>query len=80
MEIDVIKLARRVEKAISDIHKPLRIAVMGCIVNGPGEAADADIALCAAKNKAYIYCKGRRVSIVPETKAIPALLKELRKF
>ena len=80
VEIDVIKLARRVEKAISDIQKPLRIAVMGCIVNGPGEAADADIALCAAKNKTYIYCKGRRVSIVPETKAIPALLKELRKF
>ena len=80
VEIDVIKLARRVEKAISDIHKPLRIAVMGCIVNGPGEAADADIALCAAKNKAYIYRKGRRVSIVPETKAIPALLKELRKL
>ena len=80
VEIDVIKLARRVEKAISDIHKPLRVAVMGCIVNGPGEAADADIALCAAKNKAYIYRKGRRVSIVPETKAIPALLKELQKL
>jgi (E)-4-hydroxy-3-methylbut-2-enyl-diphosphate synthase len=80
VEIDVIKLARRVEKAISDIHKPLRVAVMGCIVNGPGEAADADVALCAAKNKAYIYRKGRRVSIVPETKAIPALLKELQKL
>ncbi len=53
---------------------------MGCIVNGPGEAADADIALCAAKSKAYIYRKGRRVSIVPENKAIPALLKELRKL
>jgi (E)-4-hydroxy-3-methylbut-2-enyl-diphosphate synthase len=80
VEIDVIKLARRVEKAISDIHKPLRVAVMGCIVNGPGEAADADIALCAGKNKAYIYRNGRRVSIVPESKAIPELLKELRKL
>ncbi len=80
VEIDIIKLARRVEKAISSIDKPLRVAVMGCIVNGPGEAADADIALCAAKNKAYLYRKGRRVSIVPETKAIPALLKELRKL
>jgi (E)-4-hydroxy-3-methylbut-2-enyl-diphosphate synthase len=80
VEIDVIKMARRVEKAISDIDKPLRIAVMGCIVNGPGEAADADIALCAAKNKAYIYRKGRRISIVPETEAIPALLKELQKI
>jgi (E)-4-hydroxy-3-methylbut-2-enyl-diphosphate synthase len=80
VEIDVIKLARRVEKAICEIPKPLRVAVMGCVVNGPGEAADADIALCAAKSKAYIYRKGRRVSIVPETKAIPALLKELRKL
>jgi (E)-4-hydroxy-3-methylbut-2-enyl-diphosphate synthase len=53
---------------------------MGCIVNGPGEAADADIAICAAKNKAYIYRNGRRVSIVPESKAIPALLKELQKI
>jgi len=79
-EIDVVKLARRVQKAIRDIDKPLRVAVMGCIVNGPGEAADADIALCAAKNKAYIYRKGRRVSIVTESKAIPALLKELQKL
>ncbi len=78
--IDVIKLARRVKKAIRDIDKPLRVAVMGCVVNGPGEAADADIALCAAKNKAYIYRNGRRVSIVPERKAIPALLKELQKL
>jgi len=79
-EIDVIKLARRVEKAVRDIDKPLRVAVMGCIVNGPGEAADADVALCAAKNKAYIYRNGRRVSIVSEAKAIPALLKELQKL
>jgi len=79
-EIDVIKLARRVKKAIRDIDKPLRVAVMGCIVNGPGEAADADIALCAAKNKAYIYRNGRRISIVTESKAIPALLKELQKL
>ncbi len=79
-EIDVVKLARRVEKAIRDIDKPLRVAVMGCIVNGPGEAADADIALCAAKNKAYIYRNGRRISIVTEAKAIPALLRELQKL
>ncbi|MHC4558502.1 MAG: flavodoxin-dependent (E)-4-hydroxy-3-methylbut-2-enyl-diphosphate synthase [Planctomycetota bacterium] len=79
-EINVIKLARQVEKAIHRIDKPLRIAVMGCIVNGPGEAADADLALCAAKNKAYIYRNGRRISIVPESKIIPAILKELQKI
>jgi len=79
-EIDVVKLARRVEKAISKINKPLRIAVMGCVVNGPGEAADADLAICAAKNKAYIYRNGRRVSIVPENEIIPAILEELQRM
>ncbi len=79
-EIDVVKLARRVEKAIREIDKPLRIAVMGCVVNGPGEAADADLAICAAKNKAFIYRNGRKISTVPESKILPALLKELRKL
>ena len=77
-QIDVTKLARRVKKAMADIDKPLRIAVMGCIVNGPGEAADADIAICAAKNKACIYRNGRKISTVPENKIITALLKELK--
>jgi (E)-4-hydroxy-3-methylbut-2-enyl-diphosphate synthase len=77
-EIDVIKLARRVKKAISRIDKPLRIAVMGCVVNGPGEAADAELAICAAKNKGYIYRNGRKVSVVPENQIIPALLEELQ--
>jgi (E)-4-hydroxy-3-methylbut-2-enyl-diphosphate synthase len=78
--IDVIKLARRVEKALRSIDKPVRVAVMGCVVNGPGEAADADLAVCAAKNKGYIYRKGRKISTVPESKIIPTLLKELKKL
>ena len=79
-QIDVIKLARQVEKALCGVSKPLCIAVMGCIVNGPGEAADADLAICAAKNKAYIYRNGRKISVVPENKIIPSLLKELEKL
>ena len=79
-EIDVIKLARRVGKSIRRIDKPIRIAVMGCVVNGPGEAADAELAICAAKNKGYIYRNGRKVSIVPESKIIPALLEELQRM
>jgi len=78
-QIDCIKLGRQVKKALRGINKPLRVAVMGCIVNGPGEAADADLAVCAAKNKAYIYRKGRRVSIVRENKIIPELLKQLKR-
>ena len=79
-EVDVVKLARNVEKAIRDINRPIRIAVMGCIVNGPGEASDADIALCAGKNKAYIYRKGKRVSIVPVSEAVSTLLNQVQKL
>ena len=77
-EIDVVKLAHRVKKALAGIGRPLRIAVMGCIVNGPGEAADADLAVCAAKNKAFIYKAGKKIAVVPENKIIPTLLKELQ--
>ncbi|MHC4691650.1 MAG: flavodoxin-dependent (E)-4-hydroxy-3-methylbut-2-enyl-diphosphate synthase [Planctomycetota bacterium] len=79
-KIDITRLARRVEKALPVTDTPLRVAVMGCVVNGPGEAADADLAVCAAKNKGYIYRKGRKISTVPESKIIPALLKELKKL
>jgi (E)-4-hydroxy-3-methylbut-2-enyl-diphosphate synthase len=79
-EVDVVKLARRVKKAVGGVNRALRIAVMGCIVNGPGEAADADLAVCAAKNKAYIYRKGRRICVVPESKILAALLEELKKL
>lgn len=77
-QIDIVKLARRIQRAFRGIDKPLRIAVMGCIVNGPGEAADADLAVCAARNKAYLYRRGRKVSVVPENKIVPAVIKELR--
>ena len=79
-EIDVVKLARRVEKILHRIDKPLRIAVMGCIVNGPGEAADADLAICAGNKKAYIYRNGRKISVVSESKIIPVILKELHRL
>jgi (E)-4-hydroxy-3-methylbut-2-enyl-diphosphate synthase len=79
-QIDVSKLARKVKTAIAGIEKPLRIAVMGCIVNGPGEAADADLAVCAAKNKAFFYQNGRKISIVPESEIIPTILKEIQKL
>ncbi len=79
-ELDVVKLARRVKKALAGINKPVRIAVMGCVVNGPGEAADADLAVCGAKNKAYLYRNGRKISVVPEAKVIPELLRQLNKL
>lgn len=77
-QIDVVKLARQVKKIAVGINKPLRIAVMGCIVNGPGEAADADLAVCAGKSKGFIYRKGQKIGVVGEKQIVPALLKELK--
>ena len=76
----MIKLARQVKRALKGVKRPVRVAVMGCIVNGPGEAADADLAVCAAKGKGVIYRHGRKKAAVPENKLINALIAELKKF
>ena len=73
-EIDVVKLAKQVEKVLRKVNRPYRVAVMGCVVNGPGEAADADFAICAAKGKAYFYRHGQKIAVVPEMEIIPRLL------
>ena len=79
-QIDVVKLAKRVKSCLTDINKPLRIAVMGCVVNGPGEAADADLAICAGKGKGFIYKKGKKVKTVQEKNLIRVLSAELKKL
>jgi len=79
-QVDVVKLARQVKRALKRVNKPVRVAVMGCIVNGPGEAADADLAVCAAKGKGVIYRHGRKKATVSENKLMSALTAELKKF
>jgi len=79
-QMDITKLARRIKRLIKDVDKPVRIAVMGCIVNGPGEAADADLAVCAAKTKAYIYRKGERVAIVAQEQIEGQVQEQLRRL
>lgn len=76
-EINLPRLARQVKAAIDKIDKPLRVAVMGCVVNGPGEAADADVAVCAGKGKGFIYAHGKRKAVVSEDNIIQALLEEI---
>lgn len=76
-EIDVIKLAKRVKKGLMGVTQPARIAVMGCVVNGPGEAEDADLAICAGKGKAFLYRNGKKIAVVPEDKLMDRLLKEI---
>lgn len=77
---DLIEFAGRVKKLLAEVHKPLRVAVMGCIVNGPGEAADADIAVCAAAGKGFIYKKGKKIAIVGQSKLFAAVKKEIWRY
>jgi len=60
-EIDLISIAHKVEEAVSGIDKPIKIAVMGCVVNGPGEAKEADIGIAGGKNQAVLFKKGEVV-------------------
>ncbi|MFA5291993.1 MAG: flavodoxin-dependent (E)-4-hydroxy-3-methylbut-2-enyl-diphosphate synthase [Phycisphaerae bacterium] len=77
---DLIGFAQQVKKLLKGIKKPLRVAVMGCVVNGPGEAADADIAVCAAADKGFIYKKGKKIAVVKQAKLFAALKKEIIKI
>ena len=76
-EIDLVRLASEVEKATENIKRPIKIAVMGCVVNGPGEASDADIAVVGTKDAGFICRKGRLIRKVQENMIIDELLKEI---
>jgi (E)-4-hydroxy-3-methylbut-2-enyl-diphosphate synthase len=74
---DLIKFAQQVKKLLKDIKKPIRVAVMGCVVNGPGEAADADIAVCAAADRGFIYKKGKKIMTVKQNRLLNTVKKEI---
>ena len=75
--IDLIKLANDVEKALEDVHKNIKVAVMGCVVNGPGEAREADIGVAGGDGCAVIFKKGEVVRKVSEENILSELLKEI---
>ena len=79
-EIDLIGLARKVEKALSRIKTPLKVAVMGCVVNGPGEAREADIGIAGGRGRGILFRKGESVGTYDEKDLLPALLKEVREM
>src|SRR5262249_60282286 len=79
-EVDRVARANAVEHALEGVQKELRVAVMGCVVNGPGEAAGADLAVVGGKDKVMIYKRGEPVRRVPQDQAIPALLEEIERF
>jgi len=76
-ESDVVKLAEEVEKRLQKIDKPIKVAVMGCVVNGPGEAKDADVGIACGKGKGVIFKKGKKVATVEEKDFLTALMKEV---
>ncbi|MBU0508641.1 flavodoxin-dependent (E)-4-hydroxy-3-methylbut-2-enyl-diphosphate synthase [bacterium] len=79
-EVDIIDLATRVEKALAGVKKPLHIAVMGCVVNGPGEAREADLAVVGGKGKGLLMKSGQIIATLPEEQLIPALLEEVERM
>ncbi len=75
-EIDVIKVAREVQEALEEKNIPLQVAVMGCVVNGPGEAREADLGIAAGKHKGHLFIKGKIVRVVKEEDMVQEVLKE----
>ena len=74
-EIDVIKVAEEAMAAFGDRQIPLQVAVMGCVVNGPGEARDADLGIAAGRHKGHLFVRGRNVAVVPEESMVTALVE-----
>src|SRR3954463_3399661 len=74
-EIDVIEVARQAMEAFGDRKIPLQVAVMGCVVNGPGEAREADIGIAAGNKRGHLFVKGRNVAVVPEADMVEALIE-----
>ena len=79
-EVDIVSLANSVEKYLAKIEKPIKIAVMGCVVNGPGEAKNADVGIACGKGKGIIFSKGKQVRTVNESEFLAALIAEIEKF
>lgn len=74
-EVDVIKVANDAQVALEKLQIPIQVAVMGCVVNGPGEARDADLGIAAGRQKGHLFVKGQVVKVVPEAEMVDALVE-----
>lgn len=79
-QVDLIPLAQEVERRLLDIHRPLQVAVMGCVVNGPGEAADADIGVACGNGSGVIFSHGKTLRKVDEAGIVDGLMEEIGKL
>ncbi len=75
-EVDVIKIAEEAQQALEKKGYPIQVAVMGCVVNGPGEAKSADLGIAAGKNKGHLFIKGQVVKVVNENEMVSSLIQE----
>lgn len=74
-EVDVIEVAARAQDALTDMNIPIQVAVMGCVVNGPGEAREADLGIAAGRKRGHLFVKGEVVKVVPEPEMVEALVE-----
>ncbi|HWD25236.1 MAG TPA: flavodoxin-dependent (E)-4-hydroxy-3-methylbut-2-enyl-diphosphate synthase [Acidimicrobiales bacterium] len=79
-EVDVIAVASAVQSALTERNFPLQVAVMGCVVNGPGEAREADLGIASGKKKGHLFIKGKIIRVVPEDEMVEALVAEAEKI
>jgi len=77
-KIDLVRIAREVEARVANIKEPLKIAIMGCIVNGPGEAREADVGVAGGRGKGILFRKGEKLRGVSEEKLVDELMKEVK--
>ncbi len=79
-EVDVIKVATQAQSALSALDIPIQVAVMGCVVNGPGEARHADLGIAAGKRRGHLFIRGQIIRVVPEDEMVDALVEEAQKI
>ncbi|MHB8380447.1 MAG: flavodoxin-dependent (E)-4-hydroxy-3-methylbut-2-enyl-diphosphate synthase [Acidimicrobiales bacterium] len=79
-EVDVIKVATEAQAALNALNVPLQVAVMGCVVNGPGEARHADLGIAAGKKRGHLFIQGQIIRVVPEDEMVEALVEEAKKI
>ena len=79
-QVDLIGLARQVEERLGAVRKPVKVAVMGCVVNGPGEAADADIGVACGDGSGVVFAQGEVVRKVAEGDIVDVLMEEIGKL
>ncbi len=79
-EIDVIAVAKAAQEALENRNLPIQVAVMGCVVNGPGEAREADLGIAAGRRRGHLFIKGKIIRVVPEDEMVDALVAEAEKL